>query len=163
MDLSEMIASNQVGEAFGPSRLVYNIRSTGGTNPGGGEKYGGRNYRVDLEKAECSCNIPQLLHVPCSHVITVCRCRGLDHESEKFMSPFYLMSNTLKVWESSFEPYLDPTQWPEYYVWDYVPNPDLLKTKNYRRKKKRLQGVMDASNGYGEDMYGFGDFDEASG
>jgi hypothetical protein len=78
LDLSETIASNQVGEAFGPSRLVYNIRSAGGMNPGD-ETYGGRNYRVDHEKAECSCNIPQLLHVPCSHVITTCRCRGLDH------------------------------------------------------------------------------------
>jgi hypothetical protein len=63
------------------------------------------------------------------------------------MSPFYLMSNTLKVWESSFEPYLDPTQWPEYYGLDYVPNPDLLKTKKSRRKKKQLRGLMDASNG----------------
>jgi len=35
LDLSEMIASNQVGEAFGPSRLVYNIRSARGMNPGG--------------------------------------------------------------------------------------------------------------------------------
>ena len=34
LDLSETIASNQVGEAFGPSRLVYNIRSARGTNPG---------------------------------------------------------------------------------------------------------------------------------
>jgi S-adenosylmethionine synthetase len=34
LDMSETIASNQVGEAFGPSRLVYNIRSAGGTNPG---------------------------------------------------------------------------------------------------------------------------------
>jgi hypothetical protein len=108
LDISETIASNQVGEAFGPSRLVYNIRSVGGTNPGG-EKYDGRNYRVDLEKGEYSCNIPQLLHVPCSHVIIACRCRGLDHETEKFMCRFYLMSYTLKVWESSFEPYLDPT------------------------------------------------------
>ena len=88
LDLSEKIASNQVGEGFGPSRLVYNIRSAGGTNLGD-EKYSGRNYRVDLDKTECSCNIPQLLHVPCSHVITACRCRGLDHESEKFMSSFY--------------------------------------------------------------------------
>ena len=126
-----------MGEAFGLSRLVYNIRSARGTNLGG-KKYNGRNYRVDHEKAECSCNIPQLLHVPCSHVITVCRCRGLDHESEKFMSPFNLMSNTLKVWESSFEPYLDPTQWPEHYGLDYVPDPDLLKTKKGRRKKKQL-------------------------
>jgi hypothetical protein len=67
------------------------------------------------------------------------------------------------VWESSFEPYLDPTQWPEYYGLDYVPDLDLLKTKKGRRKKKRLIGVMDASNGYDEAMYGFGDFDEALG
>jgi hypothetical protein len=108
LDVAETIASNQVGEAFGPSRLVYNVRSAGGTNPGG-EKYDGRNYRVYLDKAECSCNIPQMFHVPCSHVITACKCRGLDQENMKFMSPFYLMSNTLKVWESSFEPYLDLT------------------------------------------------------
>jgi hypothetical protein len=134
-----------VGEAYGPLRLVYNIRSTGGTNPGD-EKYGSRNYRVDLDKVECTCNIPQLFHMPCSHVITSCKCTGLDHESEKFMSPFYLMSNTLKVWEPSFEPDLD-----------------LLKTNKGRRKEKCLRGVMDASNGYGKGMYGFGDFDEAPG
>ena len=34
LDLSETIASNQVGEAFGPSRLFYNIRLAGGTNSG---------------------------------------------------------------------------------------------------------------------------------
>ena len=72
------------------------------------------------------------------------------------------MSNTLKVWESSFEPYLDPIRWPQYYRLDYVPDLDLLKTKGIR-KKKRLRGVMDALNGYGEDMYGFGDFDKAPG
>jgi hypothetical protein len=71
------------------------------------------------------------------------------------------MSNTLKVWESSFEPYLDPTQWPEYYGLDYVPNPDLLKTKKSRRKKAapRTYGCIERD---GEEMYGFGDFDEAS-
>jgi hypothetical protein len=87
--------------------------------------------------------------------------RGLDHENDKFMSPFYLMSHTLKVWDSSFEPYLDPTQWPAYYGLDYVSDPDLLKTKKGRRKKKWLRGVMDESNGYGEDMYGSCDFNEA--
>jgi hypothetical protein len=38
-----------------------------------------------------------------------------------------------------------------------------LKTKKGRRKKKWLREVMDAPNGYGEDMYGFGNFDEAPG
>jgi hypothetical protein len=65
------------------------------------------------------------------------------------------------VWESSFEPYIDLTQWPEYYELDYVSDLNLLKTKKGRRKKKRLRGLIDASTGYGEDMYGFGYFDEA--
>jgi hypothetical protein len=45
------------------------------------------------------------------------------------------MSHTLKVWESSFETYLDPTQWPEYLGLDYVSDPDLLRTKKGGRKK----------------------------
>ena len=150
-----------MGEASRPSRLVYNIRSTEGINPGG-KKYGGRNYWLNLEKAKCYCNIPQLLHVPCSHVITSWKCIGLDHESQKFMCYFYRMSNNLKVWESRFDPYIDPTQRAEYYGLDYVPDLDLLKTKKGKRKKQRLHGIMDACNRYGEDMYGFGDFDETT-
>jgi hypothetical protein len=34
LDVAETIASNKVGEAFGPSRLVYNIRSARGINLG---------------------------------------------------------------------------------------------------------------------------------
>jgi hypothetical protein len=65
--------------------------------------------------------------------------RGLDHENDKFMYPFYLISHTLKVWDSSFEPYLDPTQWPAYYGLDYVLDPNLLRTKKGRRKKNGFE------------------------
>jgi len=41
------------------------------------------------------------------------------------MSALYLHANTLNVWEKSFEPYLDESQWPPYYGEDYVPYPDL--------------------------------------
>ena len=60
----------------------------------------------------------------------------------------------------SFEPYLDPTQWPPYNGYDYMPHPDLMKVGKDRRKKKRLKGDMDAMSGCGEDMYGGGDFNE---
>jgi hypothetical protein len=76
------------------------------------------------------------------------------------MSPLYLRANTLKVWEKSFEPYLDESQWPPYYGEDYAPYPDLKKVGKGRRKKKRLKGDMDSMKGYGADMYGGGDFDE---
>jgi hypothetical protein len=71
LEIAEMISSNQVGDSYGPSRLVYNIYSARVTTLGG-ERHGGKNYKVDLEKVECSCNIPQLFHAPCLHVIIAC-------------------------------------------------------------------------------------------
>jgi hypothetical protein len=103
---AEELSKQQVGEAYGRDRLVFSVRARGGTNLGG-ERFGGRTYRVDLEKVECSCNVPQIMHAPCSHMITSCRLRGFDHTVEPYMSPLYLRANTLNVWEKSFEPYLD--------------------------------------------------------
>ena len=79
------------------------------------------------------------------------------------MSPLYLRSNTLSIWEKSFEPYLDSTQCPPYNGYDYVPHPDLIKVGKGRRKKKRLKGDMDAMRRYGKDMYGGGDFNKTHG
>ena len=106
---AEELSKQQVGEAYGRDRLVFSVRARGGTNLGG-ERFGGRTYRVDLEKVECSCNVPQIMHAPCSHMITSCRLRGFDHTVEPYMSPLYLRANTLNVWEKSFEPYLDESQ-----------------------------------------------------
>jgi hypothetical protein len=162
LDEAELWSKMQIGEAYGPNRQIYNVRGRGGTNLGG-ERYGGRNYRVDLEKVECTCNVPQIMHAPCSHMITACRVIGYDHKSPPYMSPLYLRANTVSIWQSSFEPYLDPTQWPPYLGMDYVPDPGLMKKGKGRRKKKRLKGDMDAMKGYGDDRYGGGDFDEAPG
>ena len=79
------------------------------------------------------------------------------------MSPLYLRSNTVSIWERSFKPYLDLTQWPPYHGYDYVPHPDLMKVGKGRRKKKRLKGDMNAMRGYDEDMYRGGDFNETRG
>jgi len=156
---AEELAKQQVAEAYGRDMLVFCVRARGGTNLGG-ERFGGRTYRVDLDKVECSCNVPQIMHAPCSHMITSCWLRGFDHTVAPYMSPLYLRANTLKVWEKSFEPYLDESQWPPYYGEDYAPYPDLKKVGKGRRKKKRLKGDMDNMKGYGADMYGGGDFDE---
>jgi hypothetical protein len=93
-------------------------------------------------------------------MITACRVRGYDFEGLPYMSPLYLHSNTLSIWEKSFEPYLDLTQWPPYHGYDYMPHPELMKVGKGRKKKKRLKGDMDAMRGYDEDMYRGGDFNE---
>ena len=155
---AEELSVHQIGEPYGPERMVYSVRGAGGTTIGG-ESHGGRNYRVDLKAGECSCTIPHLIHLPCSHLITACKARGLNYMSHTYMSPLYGRENTLKIWESSFEPYLDPTQWPPYVGFEYVPDSNLKKVGKGRRKTKRLKGDMDASQGRFVADFTLGDFD----
>ena len=129
------MAKQHTAEPYGPARQIFIVRGKCGTSLGD-KHYGGQNYRVDLDKVECSCNVPQIMHVPCSHMITACRVRGYNFEDLPYMSPLYLRLNTISILERSFEPYLDPTQWPSYHGYDYLSHPDLMKVGKGKRKKK---------------------------
>uniref|UniRef100_K4AIL3 SWIM-type domain-containing protein n=1 Tax=Setaria italica TaxID=4555 RepID=K4AIL3_SETIT len=153
---AELRSVNQLLEPYEPERMVYSIRGSSTTNVGG-ESHGGRHYRVDLNECLCSCNIPQLLHLPCSHLIITCKARGYNYESPIYMSPLYFREHTIKI-ESSFELYLDLAQWPSYDGLEYVPNSNLKRNKIGRRQKKRLRGDMDESQGRLSADYGTGDF-----
>lgn len=152
---AEELSACQEADVFDPGAHVYSVRSAGGTTIGG-ERYGGRNYRVDLTAGAvtCTCRTPELLHVPCSHVITACRAGGVDHKSPEYMTPLYSKAVTLRIWESRFEPYLDPSQWPEYKGPVFVLDNALKKTEKGRRKNKRLKNDMDDA------VYATGDFDQ---
>jgi hypothetical protein len=140
------LAKQYIAEPYGPCRHVLSVWGKGGTSLGS-ERYGGQNYRVDLDKVECSCNVPQIMHAPCSHMIMTYRVHRYDFEGLPYISPLYLCSNTLSIWERSFEPYLDPTQWPPYHGYDYVSHLDLMKVGKGRRNKKQLKGDMDTLKG----------------
>jgi hypothetical protein len=62
---------NQVAQAYSPDRMIYSIRDSSTTNVGG-ESHGGRHYIVGLRAGTCTCNCPQLLHLPCFHLMTAC-------------------------------------------------------------------------------------------
>jgi hypothetical protein len=91
--------------------------------------------------------------------MTACTARDLDYENAMYMSPLFFREHTIKIWESSFESYLDPSQWPEYDGPEYVPLPSLKKMKKGRRQKKRLKGDMDACQGRFAADYDLGDFE----
>jgi hypothetical protein len=57
----------------------------------------------------CTCITPMLLHLPCSHVITMCRMRRVLHEGSNYMSPYYSLCAVEKTWEVRFDPLLDPS------------------------------------------------------
>jgi hypothetical protein len=81
---------NQSAEAYGPDRMIYSIRSSSTTNVGG-ESHVGRHYRVDLRAGTCTCNGPQLLHLPCSHLMTTCTVIGLDYENAMYMHVSFVL------------------------------------------------------------------------
>ena len=54
---AEELAKQHTTEPYGPHRHVFSVRGKGGTSLGG-ECYDGWKYRVDLDKVECSCNVP---------------------------------------------------------------------------------------------------------
>jgi hypothetical protein len=76
-----------------------------------------------------------------------------------YMSPLFFREHIIKISESSFEPYLDPSQWPEYDGPEYVPLPSLKKMKKGRRKKKHLKGDMDTCQGRFAADYDLSDFE----
>jgi len=41
-------------------------------------------------------------------MITAYRVCGYNYEDLPYISPLYLRSNTVSIWERNFEPYLDP-------------------------------------------------------
>ena len=47
---AEKLAKQHTAELYGPRRHIFSVRGKGGTSLGG-KRYGGRNYRVDFEKA----------------------------------------------------------------------------------------------------------------
>jgi hypothetical protein len=53
---AEGLTKQHTAEPYGPSRHAFSVRGKGGTSLGG-ERYGGRNYQVDLDKVECTCNV----------------------------------------------------------------------------------------------------------
>jgi hypothetical protein len=64
---------NEVATLFDPTKLMYEVKSSSRTNISG-KISGGRIYRVEIRDAvSCTCMTPTLLHIYCSHVITVCR------------------------------------------------------------------------------------------
>ena len=160
LEKHEKWAIDQAALLCDPREHVYEVTSSSHTSVGG-ERSGGRAYKVEIgDNLSCTCMTPQLYHLPCSHVITACRARGVLYKTPNYLSPFYSKQSVLKTWESKFEPCLDPSQWPPYDGPHYVPAAGLLKVGRGRRKKKRFRNELDDSQkGYGADQYAL-DFTE---
>jgi hypothetical protein len=154
------ISNNEVAAIFDSVKVVYEVKTSSRTNVGG-EVSRGRIFQVEIgDVVSCTCMTPTLLHLPCSHVITVCHMQHVLHEGSNYMSPYYSLS-TEKTWEPRFKLFLDPSQWSLYDGLDYVSDVATRKMWKGRWKKKRFHNEMDnMEKGYGNDMCGSCDFDQ---
>ncbi|BAH93949.1 Os07g0513300 [Oryza sativa Japonica Group] len=118
--------------------MKYEVSEQGGVTAAG-VQWGGRHYVVVARDNTCSCQFPQLHHLPCSHMITVCMLRGLDVEVAPRMC--YEASNKAvqDSYSPRFEPYLDPSQWPSYDGEFFVPDLSLKNNTRGRRRTRRME------------------------
>jgi hypothetical protein len=142
----ETKSHDQSWACFDQEVWKYEVTEAGGTNAGG-EQYGGRKYVVVLATNSCTCQMPLQIHLPCSHLITACRARAVDHLN--LVSPFYNLESLRGTWAGRFEPYLDMAQWPKYTGPVYLPDSKLEITTKGRRGTKRFKMDMDHADGGG--------------
>jgi hypothetical protein len=93
----------------------------------------------------CSCQKPQLLHYPCSHVIVACLASKNQHWG-RYMPKYFLKQTVLDTCNHTIEGYLHLgtfTQDPKDSVL-YIPNPDPAMCQGVgRHKKKMIRNNMD--------------------
>ena len=91
----------------------------------------------------CKCKKPQLLHLPCSHVIAACSESGLD--PGVFVSQYYRKETAVHTWGheiygiGSLGSFTTPNISPM-----YIPNPDARRGVG-RRQTLRIRNGMDES------------------
>jgi hypothetical protein len=93
----------------------------------------------------CSCEKPQLLHYPCSHVIVACLATK-NQLWGRYMPKYFLKQTVIVTCNHTVEGYLHLgtfTQDPKDSAL-YIPNPDPAMRQGVgRRKKKRIRNNMD--------------------
>ncbi len=80
--------------------------------------------------------------MPCSHMITVCRLRGLNIEVPPRMCYEASHEAIQHTYSPRFEPYQDPSQWPSYDGELFVPDLSLKNDTRGRRRTKRFKNDM---------------------
>jgi hypothetical protein len=120
----------------------YEVLEDGGMTSGG-EHRGAKQFAVNLSENTCTCGVPQLIHVPCPHIIVVC-----NHLSRIFyVSPFMATYNTLealvRTWSPCFIPFMDEEQWEPYDGPKYVANKAMMWKKSGPRRRDRYAMEMD--------------------
>ncbi|XP_078172784.1 uncharacterized protein LOC144566610 [Carex rostrata] len=97
----------------------------------------------DARAVTCTCQGPQLSHIPCSHVMAVCRVR--NYCEDHYVADMYRTDYLASTWGGSFHSYPDQHEWPTYVGDRILPSEGWIRKG--RRRHKRIVMTMDEMGG----------------
>jgi hypothetical protein len=86
----EAHAQGMHANCFDMEAQKYEVLEGGGTTFGS-EHHEAKRFTVNLSENTCTCDVAQLIHVPCPHIIIVCNLIGWNF----YVTPFMATYNTL--------------------------------------------------------------------
>jgi hypothetical protein len=120
----------------------YEVLEGGGTTSGG-EHCGAKRFTVNLLENTCTYGVPQLIHVPCLHIIVVCNLLGRNFYVTPFMATYNTLDVLVRTWSPCFVPFLDEEQWEPYDGAKYVTDKAMMWKKRNPRRCARYAMEMD--------------------
>ena len=102
----------------------------------------------ETNQCVCTCNKPELLHIPCSHVYAA---RGKEGIEGTYVSSYYLKEAVLTTWSGELRGWRALANFtkPLANGLDWIPDPDTKIIHRGRRKSRRIRNDMDASEALG--------------
>jgi hypothetical protein len=95
----------------------YKVLESGGMTSDG-EHRRAKRFTVNLSKNTCTYGVPQLIRVPCPHIIVVCNCLGWNFYVSPFMPIYNTLEALVRTWSPHVVPCLDEEQWEPSMVLD---------------------------------------------
>jgi hypothetical protein len=115
----------------------------GGGMISGSEHRGPNGFLVKLSENTYTCGVPQLIHVPCPHIIGVCNLLGGNYYVSPFMANYTMLEALVQTWSHRFVLFLDEEQWDPYNGPRYVADKAMMWKKKCPRRRARYTMEMD--------------------
>jgi hypothetical protein len=94
-------------------RPAWKVCKGGGTTSDS-EHRGAKWFMMNLSKNTCTCDVPQLIQVPCPHILVVCYRLGRNFYVFPFMVTFNTLEASVHTWSPHFVPFVNEEQWEPY-------------------------------------------------
>jgi hypothetical protein len=120
----------------------YEVLGGGGMTSGGGHR-GAKQFTVNLSEKTCIYGVPQLIHVPCPHIIFVCNRLGRNFYMPPFMATYNTLESLVCTWSPRFVPFLDEEQLEPYDSPRYVDDKAMMWKKRGPKRRARYAMEMD--------------------